>query len=57
MFNGYGKFLGVYDGDFLLYVFENFLCLLGMWDLEYCDFKKCSGRKLGRLGYVKIFRL
>jgi pre-rRNA-processing protein TSR3 len=32
-------------------------CPLAMWDLEHCDAKKCSGKKLARMGFVKTMKL
>eukprot|EP01083_Nonionella_stella_P081941 226027_1 len=36
---------------------ENYPFSLTMWDFGQCDSKKCSGRKLARLGYLTDLRL
>ncbi|SCU79571.1 LANO_0A06744g1_1 [Lachancea nothofagi CBS 11611] len=36
---------------------KNFPVKLAMWDFEQCDPKKCSGKKLERLGVIKSLRV
>ncbi|KAF9969833.1 ribosome biogenesis protein tsr3, partial [Actinomortierella ambigua] len=30
---------------------------LGMWDFEHCDPKRCSGKKLSRMGMVETLKV
>lgn len=30
---------------------------IAMWDMEHCDPKKCSGRKLAKFGLIKTLKL
>lgn len=36
---------------------QSFPVKLGMWDFDHCDPKRCSGKKLERLGLIKSLRV
>lgn len=36
---------------------SSFLTKIAMWDLNHCDPKKCSGRRLAKFGMIKTLKL
>lgn len=48
------KFHGRYESKNLV---QNLPFKLAMWDFDHCDPKRCSGKKLERLGFIKNLRI
>ncbi|KAF9333601.1 ribosome biogenesis protein tsr3 [Podila minutissima] len=44
-------------GDIIERVKSNIPMPLGMWDFEHCDPKRCSGKKLVRMGMVETLKI